>query len=269
MFRSVLVSHDGSRSVEGTLDWLVPLLGGGHSAVELFGRRDSECSSELNSPKHLEELAAELTEAGAEVTILPSDFDLFGVTQKKLVVVHDPDLALRLLRESTASVFFTPEGISPHRPTRILVPLDGSSFAEEILPLLVPLSRAFKPQIELLRVEDRDIPGQGSLMARTTDPTQSAMLKSLEGARSYLEKEGVDVVTHAEKPGTVSRRILEAAAKDQADLIAVSTHGHNRIARWLFGSCAETLIQSGATPVLVRNTRKGTSGRHANPIRKA
>jgi nucleotide-binding universal stress UspA family protein len=266
MFRSVLISHDGSRCLESTLEWMTPLLGNGHSEVELFGRLDAECASELNSQAHLAELAEGLTAAGASVTTLPSDYDLLGATQRKLVVVHDASLALSLLQESTASVFFSPEGVSPHVPKRILVPLDGSSYAEEILPLLVALARAFGSHVELLRIEEDGIAGQGSLMARTTDPTRRRLLRSLERAKAFLEDQGVKVTTHASRPGRVSRRILETAAQDQADLVAVSTHGHNRIARWLFGSCAETLIKSGSTPVLVRNTRKGTSDRHALPL---
>lgn len=266
MFRSVVVSHDGSRCLEGTLEWLTPLLGEGHSEIELFGRRNAESSSELNSREHLEELAERLRTAGAKVSILPEDFDLIRATHHKLVVVHSPELAVELLHESTASIFFTPEGVSPHMPRRVLVPLDGSSYAEEILPLLVPLALAFKPQLELLIVGDFDVHGRGSLMVGHADPTTRALTTSLEGAKRHLEEQGVDVITHAGKPGNVSRRILEAAAADQADLIAVSSHGHNRLFRWLFGSCAETLIRSGTTPVLVRNTRKGTSGAHKLPL---
>ncbi len=266
MFRSVLISHDGSRCLEGTLEWMIPLLGSGHSRVELFSRHDAECASELNSEAHLDELAEKLTAAGAQVSKLRGDYDLVGSTDDKLVVVHDSDLALSILQRSTASVFFSPEGVSPHVPTRILVPLDGSSYAAEILPLLVPLARAFAPEIELLRIEDDDIPGQGSLMARTSDPTRQGCLRALERAKSYFSENGIGVTTHAGKPGKVSRRILEAAATDQADLIAISTHGHNRIAQWLFGSCAESLIRSGSTPILVRNTRKGTSGSFSLPV---
>jgi len=269
VFRSVVVSHDGSRCLEGTLEWLTPLLGEGHSEIELFGRRDAETAGELNSREHLEELAERLKQAGGKVSILPEDFDLIHATHHKLVVVHSPELALELLHESTANIFFTPEGISPHLPKRVLVPLDGSSYAEEILPLLVPLAQAFRPQLELLIVGDFDISSHaGSLMAGTEDPTTAALTRSLEGAKRHLEEQGVDVITHAGKPGNVSRRILEAAAADQADLIAVSSHGHNRLFRWLFGSCAETLIRSGTTPVLVRNTRKGTSGAYKLPLQE-
>ena len=265
MFRSVVISHDGSRCLEGTVEWLTPLLGEGHSEIELYGRRNAETSSELNSRAHLEELAERLTKAGAKVEILPESYDLVRATHHKLVVVHSPELAVELLHESTASIFFTPEGVSPHIPKRILVPLDGSSYAEEILPLLVPFANAFRPQLELLIVGDFDVHGRGSLMVGHTDPTRELTL-SLEGAKRHLEEQGIDVITHAGKPGNVSRRILEAASADQADLIAVSSHGHNRLFRWLFGSCAETLIRSGTTPVLVRNTRKGTSGAHKLPL---
>ena len=74
MFRSVLVSHDGSRSIEGPLNWLKPLLGDTKAHVELFGRRDAPASSELNTDEHLQELAAQLKEAGAEVHVLGADY---------------------------------------------------------------------------------------------------------------------------------------------------------------------------------------------------
>jgi nucleotide-binding universal stress UspA family protein len=259
MFRSVVVSHDGSRSIEETLGWLEPLLGESNAHVELYGRRDAEAASELNSPKHLAELADRLSDAGAEVKVLPADYDLVSSTSHRLVVVHDPSLALQLLRDSHASVFFSPEGASPHVPKRILVPLDGSKFAEAILPLLLPFCRAFEPTVELLKVaEEEEVAKIGSLMAGSLEPDalHKRQLDSLESGEKFLKEHGANVVSRLTEPGAVHRRILETAAADQADLIAVSTHGHNRVARWLFRSTAEQMIKAGTTPLLVRNTRE-------------
>lgn len=242
--------------MEGTLQWLEPLLGDTHSHVELFGRRDAPSRSELNSRSHLEELATELRAAGAEVTILGEDYDL-SATEHKLIVVHDPDLAIRLLRETTASLFFTPEGVSPHVPKRIVVALDGSRYAEQILPLLVPFARAFKTEVELVRVaSDEPEESVGSMLSGTREvSTRRGLLRSLEKAKRFLEAEGIETVTFAADSGRLHTRLLQTAETDHADLVAVSTHGHNRIARWLFGSCAESLIREGKVPVLIRNTR--------------
>lgn len=257
MFRSVLISHDGSLSVEKTLAWLKPLLGKTHSNVELFGRQDAADAGELNSQAHLEELARELKAIGSDVVVLPHDYDLTRTTPGTLIVVHDPELAVRLLRESDANVFFTPDGVSPHVPKRVLVPLDGSEYSKEILPLLVPLAKSFNPLIELLRVApDEVIEGQGSLMVGTAEvATRASVLESLKSSEEFLEKEGLNVISHLTRTGKLHRRILETAITDMADLIAVSTHGHGRLARWLFGSCTENLIEAGTTPLLVRNTR--------------
>jgi nucleotide-binding universal stress UspA family protein len=257
VFKSVVVSHDGSRCLESTLEWLEPLLGDTGSHVELFGRAGSPSDSELNSRAHLEELAGELRTAGADVEVLPEDYDL-SATEHKLVVVHDPDLAIRLLRETTASLFFTPEGVSPHVPKRIVVALDGSKYSEQILPLLVPFARAFKTEIELVRVApDEPAVSVGSMLSGTNQiPTRTSLLRSMEGAKAFLEEQGIEAITFAADSGSVATRLLETAGKDHADLVAVSTHGHNRVALWLFGSCAEDLIREGKVPVLIRNTRK-------------
>ena len=126
------------------------------------------------------------------------------------------------------------------------------------MPLLVPFARAFKTEIELVRVApDEPAVSVGSMLSGTNQiPTRTSLLRSMEGAKAFLEEQGIEAITFAADSGSVATRLLETAGKDHADLVAVSTHGHNRVALWLFGSCAEDLIREGKVPVLIRNTRK-------------
>jgi nucleotide-binding universal stress UspA family protein len=92
-------------------------------------------------------------------------------------------------------------------------------------------------------------------MARPEDvPTARGLRKSLDRANHWLRQHGIEAAVRVVEAGEVYRRILAETGPD--DLVAVSTHGHNRVALWLFGSCAEGLIKGAKTPVLVRNTRE-------------
>jgi nucleotide-binding universal stress UspA family protein len=50
--------------------------------------------------------------------------------------------------------------------------------------------------------------------------------------------------------GRPSRKIVEVAEEEKADLIVLGTHGHGRFHRFLFGSVAERVVRSAPCPVL-------------------
>src|SRR5512141_1446845 len=107
--------------------------------------------------------------------------------------------------------------------SHILVPLDGSALAEDVMPRVAALARLHQAQVVLLRVAlAHTFPG--------ADPTES-QVRAVEEATGYLERvrrrfagENVPMTT-AVRYGPAAQEILDHAVTSQADLIAMATHG--------------------------------------------
>ena len=132
---------------------------------------------------------------------------------------------------------------------RILVPLDGSECSEDILPKVEELANSFKRGICLLRV----------VSARTFlsgDPIE-AEVKVVREAEHYLEDleqklqaKGLDVDSHI-RYGNDVEEIVEHAARKNIDMIAMSTHGHGGVKRFLFGNVVEKVLRHISKPVFL------------------
>ena len=136
---------------------------------------------------------------------------------------------------------------------KILVPLDGSPCAEDILPKVEKLATELKASIALLRVAyAHTFPG--------VDPTEAEVTVVRE-AEEYVHKieerlkaKGFKVDSHV-RYGDEAEEILDHAAQKDIDLIAMSTHGRGGVKRWLLGSVAEKLLRHSPKPIfLVRCT---------------
>jgi nucleotide-binding universal stress UspA family protein len=53
------------------------------------------------------------------------------------------------------------------------------------------------------------------------------------------------------RSGEVAKEILNYAKKKKASLIAIASHGHSGMTKWVFGSTAQKVIQDSPIPVLV------------------
>ena len=132
---------------------------------------------------------------------------------------------------------------------RILVPLDGSGCAENILPRVEELATDRKAGICLLRVVSaHTFPG--------VDPTE-AEVKVVREAEEYLQTlkerlgaKGFDVDTHV-RYGKDVEEIVDHAAMKNIDMIAMSTHGRHGVKRLLFGSVAEKVLRHTPKPVFL------------------
>ncbi|MGQ9927883.1 MAG: universal stress protein [Chloroflexaceae bacterium] len=145
----------------------------------------------------------------------------------------------------------------------ILVPLDGSALAEQVLPHVRDLAaHEGTMKITLLRavppVFTSSVDYSGMLAASTADDQESLESE----ARAYLERiaaplrnEGYTVnVEVSTMPA--AEAILDYAESQRADLIAIATHGRSGISRWVFGSVTQKVIQAAPVPVLVIRPRQ-------------
>lgn len=139
---------------------------------------------------------------------------------------------------------------------RILVCLDGSSLAEQILPYATEEAMRFGSKVILLQVVN--VPG---IVYAAAPGAETVLLDEIqrEGgkAEAYLDhvaqplrEKGLDVkcVVLEGAPGGA---IVSYAEKDKVDLITVATHGRSGLGRLVFGSVADFVLRESGLPILV------------------
>jgi nucleotide-binding universal stress UspA family protein len=140
---------------------------------------------------------------------------------------------------------------------RIMIPLDGSAIARQIVYPTVDLARGLGARITLLSVLPAmsltvgwpAVPFGGSL-----EPTarQHDAITQLENVAQLLRSARVSVDTRVVQTAQPTHdAILNEAADTHADLIALATRGHGVAKRLAFGSVAHELIKRAAAPMLV------------------
>jgi nucleotide-binding universal stress UspA family protein len=147
---------------------------------------------------------------------------------------------------------------------RILVPLDGSPLAEQVLPYVRILGKALQAPIELLRTF-------GLVPAELADPVHGRHLDqlvasfrneaqdSLDRAQASLQGLGVPVSTSVYE-GEPASYIVREAEREPGTLIAMCTHGRSGITRWVMGSVTDKVLHATTNPLLiVRATSQGNS----------
>lgn len=145
-------------------------------------------------------------------------------------------------------------------PRALLVPLDGSTAAESVLPAAITLAQRLPARVSLLHTLERNAParvhGQAHL---TTEPEAEQYLQRIA---EQLEAQGVTVTWHVhEAPvGNVPRNIAVHAAAQGAELILLSTHEVTDPRSWLMGAVAQGVSRYAAAPVLLLR-----NGRNAPP----
>jgi nucleotide-binding universal stress UspA family protein len=145
---------------------------------------------------------------------------------------------------------------------RILVCLDGSELAEQIMPYATAEAIHFEGKLVLLQVVQEPVvygpalPGEAPLPIQT-DAMVEVTKASLNRAKEYLEKlaeplrrKGIQVDTVA-IPGRADEAILDYANSNRIDLIAIATHGRGGLRRAVFGSVADHVLRESGLPVLV------------------
>ncbi|MGH9886846.1 MAG: universal stress protein [bacterium] len=134
--------------------------------------------------------------------------------------------------------------------TKLLVPLDGSAFAEQAIGPAAAIARASQAAIELVLVHDplafgglAEVPGEAN--------TPAAERKYLTTIAREL-RDGASVpASHAVLQGAPADRIGEQVRAVNADLIVMTSHGRTGLSRAWLGSIAHGVLRQASIPVLV------------------
>jgi nucleotide-binding universal stress UspA family protein len=139
---------------------------------------------------------------------------------------------------------------------RILAPLDGSETGESALHDAEAVAIKTGASMVILHV----IPEPHVVEARILGPEFANFVKAMhEAGEKYLARvnkrlteKGIDVTTLIVS-GDPAQEIINVAAHEKVDLIAMSTHGRSGIARFVMGSVADKILHASRLPMwLVR-----------------
>lgn len=142
----------------------------------------------------------------------------------------------------------------------ILVPLDGSSLAECVLPHTVAVARALDAQVTLLRAVERSTP---EVESGVIDPLEWHMLKSeadayLDEVASRLQDTGLQMKKTLVE-GEPAERIIEFAHDENVGLILLSSHGRSGLSGWNISSVVQKVaLRAYTTMIIVRAYRPVT-----------
>ena len=138
--------------------------------------------------------------------------------------------------------------------TKIIVPLDGSTTAEAVLPYVKALAHGFKTAVELsavINVADMAAhltTDRGQYLEKLIGVAESSSKAYLEKVAGQFAGVAVERTIHRGQPEEV---ILEMAGKDRNSLLAMATHGRSGPRRWLLGSVAEKVLRGTTNPLLL------------------
>jgi nucleotide-binding universal stress UspA family protein len=146
---------------------------------------------------------------------------------------------------------------------KLLLPLDGSPFAEAPITFIDDLTKGTKTEIVLTTVcEPPLVPSYGD---RPINPawkkhrdelwaaTQQQASEYLNKVKTRLEKQGMKIKSQVipGELGRIAESIMQVAQKEKVDLIAMTTHGRSGVSRWVYGGVANRIVEESLQTVLL------------------
>jgi nucleotide-binding universal stress UspA family protein len=272
MLERILIPLDGSRSAESALTQVRRLLPRQKADVTLLRVvNPSPAEFHLGLPgsteekAYLERIAAGLSSEGIRVGVrvragTPAGCILDTAREERATLIvlsthartglarwvlgsvaeqliQDSPIPLLVFRAPAAKTE-SPDHPGPFR--RILLPSDGSLASLDILPQVCEIARPVDARVTLLSVKESGEP-EGRW------PQEEASLKAAE---KHL-KEACIVTRYLERRGEPVEEILREAVDDQADLIAMATHGRSGPSRWILGSVTSEVLRRAPLPLMI------------------
>ena len=296
MYKKILVPLDGSATAEAVLTYVHAFAAGFNTGVELVSVIDIGAMTTHLAPdrvRHLDSIVASEEKkcssylANIAERLAPSPTEcrtvrgtpaeiILEATQNKerdtliAMATHGRSgakrwllgsVAEKVLRGANSPLFLVRAAAAKSTPQGIIdsmvVPLDGSPLAEQILPTVCRWARALDIEVTLLRAFE--FPAAAYIGSEVYLPDYDAMREEArQAAAAYLKEkeeflvgEGVRTVSILTTEGSAADAIITHAQTAPGALIAMSTHGRSGVQRWLLGSVTEKVVRHADDPVLV------------------
>ena len=142
------------------------------------------------------------------------------------------------------------------RYKKIVVPIDGSGWSERAIAHAGDIARANNSEIILLHVfkpPAHEYTDQIALSGQIEqlDQIREQIKQYLIGIRNGLRKEGLNARVQFIEGQGVANLICDYINEEGVDLVVMSTHGRTGLARFLFGSVTQKVIEAIKVPVLL------------------
>lgn len=171
---------------------------------------------------------------------------LSGGLSSKLV--HLLDIPVLLVQ-----VFESGPAEAPHLG-RILVALDGSAFAEQLLPYARLFGQQFACELMLICVpavpESEKYRAPASVIQAIRKQAEANMRKYLASVAESLRRDGLTVRTVV-TGSYPARTIVDVGKREGVDLIMISSQGRGGLDLLFMGSVAQQVVQLSDSPVFI------------------
>lgn len=131
---------------------------------------------------------------------------------------------------------------------KIMVPLDGSRFAEAALPPAVSLARQTGAEVRLVTVQE---PIPGFAYEGWEPAAREHGERYLEEIRERISHQMIEKVTASFLKGHITEVLEKQAEADDVDLVVMASHGRGMMSRLWLGSVADSFVRHTDRPVLV------------------
>ncbi len=178
---------------------------------------------------------------------------LGSVTDKVLHGAANPLLITHAHEEGTDS--------SDVNLKNLVVPLDGSPLADQVLPHVEALAPALGLNVILVRVTassdeyyryvDMSAGVNPERFEAYAKEAQAEAAHHLQQVKERLIRNGVSSVEERLLNGNAARAILDLVQETADGLVALTTHGRSGVERWVLGSVTDRLVRHSGQPVLV------------------
>lgn len=140
----------------------------------------------------------------------------------------------------------------------VVVPLDGSPFAEHALPWALSIAKRAQATLKVVRVfSPRDYLDVEMVSYYSPEIVQQGKEECAVYLRQVADRiravvQDVPVTTTLlDLDGSVSETLAEHASAEGADLVVMTTHGRGGFTRLLLGSVADDLVRATPMPLLL------------------
>jgi len=146
---------------------------------------------------------------------------------------------------------------------RILIPLDGSERAEQVIPYVTELAGERVTRLFLLHVVEPPVIATPVVtpIAESAAPQlitlEDALKRAQQEAKAYLDRKVGELTRESIscevilEQGAVVERIVRAAEANDVGLIAMTSHGRTGLATAFFGSVAVGVLHRAERPLLL------------------